>query len=151
MLGLTRPRRIRVRSGRVFNLAAGCYGYVGSAQRGLAPRLGRHLRRHKISHWHLDFLRAATSIRAVAWAVTTENMECALARRLAASLPVVPGFGATDCACRGHLFYSPRSETLVRAVWHVGAELGLEVKVRPHFRASALPTLKATPSSGPTP
>lgn len=90
---------------RVF--PAGEYAYVGSALGGLSHRVRRHLRAEKKLHWHIDYLLPrARSIRA--WVKADgERAECATARLLL-GLPgttqPVPGFGASDCRCRAHLF-----------------------------------------------
>jgi Uri superfamily endonuclease len=35
-----------------------------------------------------------------------ESLECELADALAGAFAPVPGFGASDCKCRSHLFHS---------------------------------------------
>lgn len=87
-------------------LAAGRYGYVGSARRGLAARLARHTRRRKPLRWHVDALtRGADSVGAIAWP-WREGRECLLAEALVATgtgRRAVPRLGASDCGCSGHL------------------------------------------------
>jgi Uri superfamily endonuclease len=96
----------------VFSLAGERYAYVGSARGpgGLRARVSRHLRHEKIAHWHIDALTAVAPAVEVWWRVSPERLECTWARALAAlpgvTLPV-PGFGASDCACRAHLFAVP--------------------------------------------
>jgi sugar fermentation stimulation protein A len=84
----------------------GWYVYAGSAQRGLARRVGRHLRRvRKARHWHLDYLTpAAASIKALPIA-SYRNLECALAAALReiGGIPV-DRFGSSDCGCHSHLY-----------------------------------------------
>ena len=92
-------------------LAPGRYAYCGSAHGpgGLRARIGRHLRRDKSSHWHVDRLTAAgrvTGVRAV-----PGGNECDLLRELldrpGTSVPVA-GFGSSDCrACPAHLVMLP--------------------------------------------
>ncbi|MCZ6862799.1 MAG: GIY-YIG nuclease family protein [Alphaproteobacteria bacterium] len=92
-------------------LVPGCYAYCGSAHGpgGLRARIGRHLRRDKAPHWHIDRLTAAgrvTGVRAV-----PAGRECDLLRDLldkpGVSVPV-PGFGSSDCrACPAHLVMLP--------------------------------------------
>ena len=105
VLRLGEARSIRVgRLGR-FTLAAGRYAYVGSAQRGLPKRVARHARRRKTLRWHVDYLtRYATVEAAYAWPLPKEA-ECRLAASLAegGGRRIVPGFGASDCGCGGHL------------------------------------------------
>jgi len=92
-------------------LAPGRYAYCGSAHGpgGLRARIGRHLRRDKAQHWHVDRLTAAgrvAGLRAV-----PGGRECDLLRDLLAhpgvSVPL-PGFGSSDCrACPAHLVALP--------------------------------------------
>jgi Uri superfamily endonuclease len=109
LMRLDAPRMLAVgRLGR-FDFPAGLYAYVGSAQGsgGLRARVGRHLRADKRAHWHVDALTAHAAIVAV-WAVeSAERLECAWARILRGMDGVeepAGGFGASDCACRTHLF-----------------------------------------------
>ena len=96
-------------------LRPGDYLYVGSARRGLEQRVGRHLRKEKPLHWHIDYLTSQPSCE-VASAVLFPHApfsECALCRelqqRLDATVPV-RGFGASDCraGCGAHLVRLPR-------------------------------------------
>jgi sugar fermentation stimulation protein A len=85
----------------------GTYLYVGSAQRNLQARLQRHGEKKKALRWHVDYLSSrAQMIGAVAFAGPHEY-ECELAKKLGGMFEsVVPGFGASDCRCGGHLFYA---------------------------------------------
>ncbi len=92
-------------------LAAGRYAYGGSAHGpgGLRARIGRHLRRDKTQHWHVDRLTAAG--RVVRVRTVPGGRECDLVSDLlelpGASVPV-PGFGSSDCrACPAHLVALP--------------------------------------------
>jgi len=89
----------------------GFYLYVGSAfgPGGLRARLSRHWQGSPKMHWHIDYLRRYTEPEAVwfeqhrsrqehRWVVTLSrgrNIEAAL-----------PKFGASDCRCTTHLFFS---------------------------------------------
>ncbi|MBN1614163.1 MAG: DNA/RNA nuclease SfsA [Deltaproteobacteria bacterium] len=83
----------------------GYYLYVGSARRGLASRLARHLRRRKTFFWHIDYLRdRADDCRAI-----PIRASMPLEHDIAAALEgiadwTVPGFGSSDCRCPTHLF-----------------------------------------------
>lgn len=88
-------------------LDAGWYIYAGSARGpgGLAARIGRHFRRDKPVHWHVD--RLTTVAGYIAALAVPDGRECALIARLAASsgfaVPL-PGFGSSDCRrCASHL------------------------------------------------
>jgi Uri superfamily endonuclease len=91
---------------------AGLYLYVGSAlgSAGLS-RLTRHrqvyLGRRRKRHWHIDYLLAVGAWRGAYWREAGPGAECRLAQALGRDLAVVPGFGSSDCRCRGHLFYAP--------------------------------------------
>ena len=95
-------------------VAAGFYAYVGSAMAGLEPRLARHMRKEKAMHWHIDYLLAVTELAEI-WAHRgVERLECQWARLLGEEMrrPMC-GFGASDCRCATHLFYTqerPRFE-----------------------------------------
>lgn len=106
LLRLARPTSLTVgRLGRLA-LAAGWYVYVGSALGGLGPRLWRHRRRAKPRHWHVDALREATSLVAIAARLGPERIECQVAARLAErpdARLAAARFGASDCRCPGHL------------------------------------------------
>ena len=108
LLDLPRDRRIQVgRLGR-FAFRKGTYVYVGSAQRGLAARIARHVRRRKRFHWHIDYLRAACGQVVGLPIRSSRREECDVARAVAAVLEPGPrGFGSSDCRCPTHLFRSP--------------------------------------------
>ncbi|UCG95500.1 MAG: GIY-YIG nuclease family protein [archaeon] len=85
----------------------GLYAYVGSAMRGLEARIDRHLRRKKNTFWHIDyFLKSRNvSIRQVYYKPSTRKEECSIARKLSRYGRAISGFGCSDCACEGHLFW----------------------------------------------
>ena len=89
---------------------AGHYLYVGSALGALSARLARHLRQRKALHWHIDYLLQHGRIEEIWYRVDRRRLECSWARALE-GLPDVSAlrvrFGASDCPCRTHLFYSP--------------------------------------------
>ncbi len=88
----------------------GWHVYVGSA---LGPgglsRVRRHLRiasgGDASPHWHIDRLLLSPHfrVRYVVCGPTILRLECRLAAALGGD--AVPGFGASDCSCRSHLFY----------------------------------------------
>jgi Uri superfamily endonuclease len=91
--------------------ARGWYLYVGSAfgPGGVAARCNHHRRVSTRPRWHIDYLRQAALLRAIWFSHEPTHLEHAWAGVLAGqpglSLPV-RGFGASDCDCPGHLFYS---------------------------------------------
>jgi Uri superfamily endonuclease len=133
LLSLAQPQRLAIGSLGVVDLPAGWYVYVGSALGGLGPRLRRHARLEKRLHWHIDTLRAASTLVAIAWHVGADRLECTVARDVAAwpdaTLPV-QRFGSSDCRCRSHLVHFPACPDLTPGpgweVWSLpGADQGL--------------------------
>ena len=113
------PTAAQITIGRLaqYTFPRGYYTYTGSAQRGLAARLHRHLHGAVTRHWHLDYLRPY--VRVLAWQAFPgiTQPECQLARRLLASGCIVaPKFGASDCSCASHLVYYSGSR---RPPWRV--------------------------------
>jgi len=92
----------------------GVYVYVGSAfgPGGLRARVRRHAQGDGALHWHVDYLRAVTTLEAVWYTHDPERRECMWATVLReASGTHVPeeGFGASDCGCTAHLVASEGS------------------------------------------
>lgn len=111
ILELARPVSLSIGRLGNFEFPAGWYAYVGSAHGpgGLKARIAYHLRPPLRRHWHLDYLRAEACPREVWYRPGGHRTEeCALAKAIMelpkASVPV-PGFGASDCRCRAHLFH----------------------------------------------
>ncbi len=112
LLEIQAPALPAVKIGRLgrFDLPGGWYYYVGSARGpgGLRARLGRHLKPNKRLHWHIDYLLELSPVKRVFWAETAGNIEHDWANLLRATfsgLVLCPGFGASDCRCKAHLFY----------------------------------------------
>jgi len=104
---MSKDRRIQIgRFGR-FRFSQGVYYYVGSAQRNLSARIERHNRKEKPLRWHIDFLSAKSDMLGAITILGPRELECQLAKKLAGMFELaVPGFGASDCKCGGHLFYA---------------------------------------------
>ena len=103
-LQLERPLGIAVGALGRLDFPAGTYWYVGSAKRGLPDRLARHARAVKRLRWHIDYLTTLVPVT-VAWVWRWEaGLECRIAAHVAEAAVVVPGFGSSDCRCKGHLF-----------------------------------------------
>lgn len=84
--------------------------YVGSALNGLEQRIQRHLRKDKITHWHIDYLLEYAKIVDVFYKEKDTREECFIAKKLDEKLPSIPGFGCSDCNCKSHLFYGKYDE-----------------------------------------
>jgi len=106
VMHLEAPTEVVVGALGAQTLPAGDYVYIGSALRGLSARLARHRRLDKRHRWHVDALRAAARWVEGRILPGATGRECDLAATVAAlpgaSSPV-PGFGASDCRCPGHL------------------------------------------------
>ncbi|MBN2464380.1 GIY-YIG nuclease family protein, partial [candidate division WOR-3 bacterium] len=106
--------------GRV-RFAAGFYVYVGSGGANVVKRIRRHLALHKRRHWHIDYLTAGRNrMKPVGAFVYPRIPECRLAARLAGRLTPIPGFGASDCTCPSHLFFTPDLPVLTRVLARLG-------------------------------
>ena len=109
-------QRTRITVGRLgsFEFKRGYYLYVGSAfgPGGVSARVRRHLVRDKRKHWHIDYLRAEATVKAV-WADCRDgNMEHQWAKGLlkcSTECDPIHQFGCSDCTCPSHLFYFKRS------------------------------------------
>jgi sugar fermentation stimulation protein A len=106
---LPTSRRILVGQLGCFGFKPGVYFYVGSAQRNLSARIERHNRKDKPLRWHIDYLSVHAKMVGAMIVPGPRERECELAGELSRMYQLaVPGFGASDCRCGGHLFYSPR-------------------------------------------
>lgn len=112
-LNLANLERLRIGKLGVFTFPPGDYIYVGSAMGpgGLQGRVGRHFRRSKKVHWHIDWLAEVASLIGCLYAITDKRMECHWSQILVDCQDVfIParGFGASDCrnrtiSCTTHL------------------------------------------------
>jgi Uri superfamily endonuclease len=100
----------------VLPLQPGYYAYTGSAfgPGGLRARISHHLKPASKPHWHIDYLRQEVELEAIGYTCSPEKLE----HKLAEYLHSIPGltipllrFGASDCCCPAHLFYSPALDT----------------------------------------
>ena len=95
----------------LLTLQQGYYLYIGSAfgAGGIRSRVKHHARISARPHWHLDYIRPSLSLLSIWYSHDAERHECewatALQARRAISHPL-PGFGASDCHCHTHLFYT---------------------------------------------
>lgn len=90
-----------------FRFAEGVYFYVGSAQRNMSARLDRHGRKEKLLRWHIDYLSVRAEMLGAITIAGPRELECQLAKKFGRMFELaVPGFGASDCRCGGHLFYA---------------------------------------------
>ncbi|NKE72810.1 DUF123 domain-containing protein [Candidatus Manganitrophus noduliformans] len=128
------PRKIQIRVGALDRkiFPSGYYIYTGSARRGLSHRLGRHLRRRKKRHWHIDFLTTVAPLKQILIDVSDRFTECQ-AHQTIMNAPgaevIVAGFGSSDCRCRSHLAYFKKRPPLREAA--LISSPGHAKKIRP--------------------
>lgn len=104
---LPKRRRLTVGGLGCFWFVPGLYLYAGSAQRNLPARLERHARKVKPLRWHIDYLSTEAAMIGAMIVPGLRERECELARELGQMYELVmPGFGASDCRCGGHLFHA---------------------------------------------
>jgi Uri superfamily endonuclease len=109
-IALEQPAELIVGRLGSFAFQAGCYAYAGSAlgPGGVQARLARHARAQKKIHWHIDYLLQRSHLLESWHVACRTRLECTWAAALSqlpgAQIPV-PGFGASDCRCPGHLIY----------------------------------------------
>lgn len=108
-INLRKGQKIQAGKLGVVHFKKGSYIYVGSAKRGLASRVKRHLTKDKNLFWHIDYLLESpyASICEV-WAAKERDIECLTAREVYDKIkPGIPAykFGASDCTCPTHLFF----------------------------------------------
>lgn len=112
MLILRAPRSasVRVGSGGDVSVEPGWYLYVGSAMGGLWQRVRRHLASEKRLRWHIDYLLQVTQVEEVWFRLGGPRTECDWARALARVEQFSPfgAMGASDCACRTHVYRCER-------------------------------------------
>jgi len=103
---LPEGQSIAVGSLQVLYFPRGDYAYVGSALGGFKARLSHHLRPEKKPHWHIDYLLQRASIRSIILCDSLERTECTITRAISNHFTAIPGFGASDCRCHSHLFWT---------------------------------------------
>lgn len=110
LLLLSLPARVEAQIGRLrrIDFAPGLYGYAGSAlgPGGLAARLKRHAAGAGRQHWHIDYLLPHARLLGALAREDPQRLECAWAAWASGpALVCIRGFGSSDCACPGHLFF----------------------------------------------
>jgi len=99
----------------------GFYIYIGSAQNSLEKRIARHFSQNKKIRWHIDYLLEYSEIKKV-WIKENalKSEECKTAQIFAKSFCFIPKFGASDCACKSHLFYSNKEKEIEKILASLG-------------------------------
>ncbi|UCH27398.1 MAG: GIY-YIG nuclease family protein [Trueperaceae bacterium] len=122
---------------------SGFYLYVGSAfgPGGIEARVGHHLKPVRRPHWHIDYLRPIVALDEIWYSYDRQRREHQWADALVSLGTVIPhlGFGASDCRCSSHLFFSPTRPSYtefcqhIQTIWPDHAPIQLE-PVRPAGR-----------------
>ncbi len=131
LLELPEGNNIAVGRLGVLEFPPGFYAYVGSALGGLEARVGRHLRKDKRLHWHIDYLLCRANISEAILLPGEQRLECSLAQALARRFSFIPRFGSSDCQCQSHLFFEEDEERLRTGIARMLAEKGLFAKFAP--------------------
>ena len=124
---LPRARKVRVGKLGQFCFKKGAYFYVGSAQRNLLARIKCHSNKKKPLRWHIDYLSSKAKMLGAITIPGPRKRECELAKELGRmfELPIL-GFGASDCRCSGHLFFTMNSVfSLMKAASESGLTKGI--------------------------
>ncbi len=91
--------------GREFHLEKGFYVYVGSAMGGIGARIGRHMRREKKKHWHIDFLLERARIIEIVVIPSSVRLEEEISLAVSEYGRGVKGFGASDTGTSSNLYH----------------------------------------------
>jgi sugar fermentation stimulation protein A len=112
LIVLRLPKRVSIKVGKLgmVNFKEGYYTYIGSARKNLAKRIERHKRLRKNLFWHIDYLRAQADFCRALPVRSSDDLECEIAvamKKIAGC--EVSNFGASDCACSSHLFWTEKN------------------------------------------
>ena len=116
LIKLPEAQTINIGSLSGIHFPHGYFAYVGSALCGIKHRLNRHLKSNKRLHWHIDYLLPKATITDIIIGETEDRIECAIAQALSSQFNSIPGFGASDCRCRSHLFLTSEKRQMKSAV-----------------------------------
>lgn len=110
LLLLSLPAGVEAQIGRLrrIDFGPGLYAYAGSAlgPGGLAARLKRHASGAGRCHWHIDYLLPHAHLLGALAREHPQRLECTWAAWAGARAQAcISGFGSSDCACPGHLFF----------------------------------------------
>ncbi|MFP4005747.1 MAG: GIY-YIG nuclease family protein [Candidatus Hadarchaeia archaeon] len=116
IIELAEDFKIKVGALGQIKFCEGAYAYVGSAMRSLEGRVKRHFSEEKNLHWHIDYLLYHSEIELAIFGESDKRKECELAGRISEKFSMIEHFGATDCDCRSHLFFSKSKTRLIEGV-----------------------------------
>lgn len=120
-LFLKKQKSIKIGSLGKIKFPEGFYVYIGSAQISIEKRVARHFSRNKKIRWHIDYLLKHAEIKKV-WVNENahKSKECKTAKIFAENFYFVPKFGASDCSCKSHLFYSKNVKEIEKILTSLG-------------------------------
>lgn len=127
ILHCSEPAQAQVGSLGMLHIVPGWFIYIGSAfgSGGLRGRLSHHLDGGRPAHWHVDLLKPVMKLHST-WLTTgprrLEHAWAAACLRMDGLEVPWAHFGASDCHCRSHLFYSevkPHPGKFEAAIKHV--------------------------------
>lgn len=127
ILLLKNERSFSIKVGKLGAVALepGYYLYVGSAlgAGGVKARVGRHIKKQKRQHWHIDYIRSKLALETVWVRYSDARKEHDWAGMLSASslFSAIENFGCSDCDCQSHLFRT-KSKPDIRSVPGLSAE-----------------------------
>ncbi len=111
IIKLHSPKSLEIGKLGKLKFRSGFYAYTGSAQNSLEKRIERHFSREKKLKWHIDYLLKHAEIEEVWIKENAEKREeCNTAKAFAKNFSFIPKFGASDCSCESHLFFSHKKE-----------------------------------------
>ena len=116
ILKLKRDTTITIGKLGTFDFKKGFYAYTGSARgTGGFKRVDRHFNvaagQNTTRRWHIDYLLPHTEAICAVTVPTDDDLECAVAGKLAGMLAGIADFGCSDCSCSSHLFFSDNDIT----------------------------------------
>lgn len=133
LIKLPEEQTITIGSLKAIRFPSGYYAYVGSAMGGFKARLNHHLKGNKRPHWHIDYLLQGASITSIILCEAEHRVECIIARALKCQFDSVPGFGASDCHCRSHLFSATNGKKMKSMIIATLDSLGISpIPYSPH-------------------
>lgn len=119
ILRLTEDIEIEVGKLGKQKFTSGWWIYVGSAYGtgGLKARLKHHISTsHKRLHWHMDYFRPHAVLEKIIVCEHARHYEHSIANYLRTEVKLFYphiGFGASDCICPSHFFYSSQAPEIL--------------------------------------
>ncbi len=106
VIEVLKDERVKIGSLGYKDIPAGYYIYVGRAKGNLQQRMAYHRRKRKKKRWHIDYLIDISNHVRTLPIRLPDTPECEIASALCKHFTFLKGFGASDCKCESHLFYS---------------------------------------------